>query len=177
MKTEVIDKENGNSKKIDRLFVVLDEDIEHIKRTLSCLNELRSLVIKRDDTGLAKLLEGIQTESNSYAANESKRRSIRKELADFFGCDMKQMTLTRLESELGEEEKAELAERKSKLRTLISELKTEHLSTAMLLSECARLNGLLLRGVFNLGNTATVTYNSDGFAKRQRDTTFVNMQF
>ena len=46
--------------KVDELLAVLDKDIEHIQRSLSRLNELRRLVIKRDDTALGKLLESIQ---------------------------------------------------------------------------------------------------------------------
>jgi hypothetical protein len=56
MKTAMIEIED----KVDQLLAVLDKDIQHIQDTLSTLNELRGLVIKRDDASLHKLLESIQ---------------------------------------------------------------------------------------------------------------------
>jgi len=163
--------------KVDELLAVLDKDIQHMEKSLSRLNELRSLVIKHDDDALGKLLEDIQAESDTYTSNELKRQSIRKELATAFGCNVEQMTLSRLEATLPKERKAQVAEKKAKLRSLTNELKEEHLSTAMLLSDCARFNSLLLKSVFDLGKTETVTYNSNGSTKRQTDTAFVNLQF
>ncbi|MHC4482152.1 MAG: hypothetical protein ACYSW4_01245 [Planctomycetota bacterium] len=58
--------------KVDKLVVVLDKDIQHIQEALSQLNELRSLVIKRDEVALGKLLERIRVESDGYTANELK---------------------------------------------------------------------------------------------------------
>ena len=173
MKTATFEIEH----KIDELSVVLDKDIQHIEDSLSRLNELRSLVIKRDDSSLGKLLESIQAESNNYSANESQRRSIRKELATACGCSLEQMTLSKLEAMLSREKKAQVTERKAKLSSLTKELKKEHLSTALLLSECARFNSVLLKSVFNLSNTGIVYYNSNGVTSRQSKTAFVNLQF
>ena len=163
--------------KVDELLAVLDKDIQHIQDSLSRLNELRSLVIKRDDAALGELLENIQGESNSYTSNELKRQSIRKELANAMGCNLRKMTLSMLEAGLAKAKKAQVAERKEKLRSLTKELKREHLGTAMLLSDCARFNSLLLRSIFDLGKTGMVYYNSNGAAKRQSDTAFVNLEF
>ena len=63
------------------------------------------------------------------------------------------------------------------LTIVIKQLKKEHSSTTALLSECARLNSLLLRTVFDLGRTGAVYYNSSGATKRQVDTAFMNLQF
>ena len=163
--------------KIDELLVVLNEDVQHIQDSLSRLNELRSLVIKRNDTDLGKLLESIQGESDSYRSHELKRESIRKELANALGCDLKQMTLSRLEVVVSEERKAQVATKKARLRALTRQLKKEHLSTAMLLSDCARFNSQLLSSVFNLGKVGIVCYDSKGSAKRGVTEAFVNLQF
>ena len=163
--------------KVDELLAVLDRDIRHIQDSLSQLNELRSLVIKRDDIALARLLESIRAEADSYATNESKRRSIRRELAGAFGCNVEEMTLSRLETMLPEQKKGQASDRRASLQALIKQLKREHLSTAMLLSECARFNRLLLRTIFDVGKTGTITYNPDGAARQYIDTTLVNLQF
>jgi hypothetical protein len=163
--------------KVDELLFCLDKDSQHIQESLSQLNRLRSLVIKRDDAALGKLLEIIKTESDSYRSHESKRQTIRKELANALGCNTKQMTLSALEASLPKGKKAQVTKRKAKLMSLIKELKQEYLSTALLLSECARFNNLLLKSIFDLGKTGAVYYNSNGATKRQTDMAFVNIQF
>ena len=173
MKAIVIEAEG----KIDELLVVLDKDIRHIQNSLLRLDELRSLVVRRDDAGLGKLLESIRTELDSYKGHEFKRQSIRKELAAAFGCNLEQMTLSRLEATLSGKKKTRVTRKKTKLRLLTEELKKEHLSTIMLLSDCARFNSVLLRNVFELGGTGTITYDSNGATKRQNNTTLVNLRF
>jgi len=173
MKTVVVEIED----KVDELLGVLERDVQHIQESLSRLSELRSLVVKRDDASLHKLLESIKSESNSYKDNELKRRLLREELATALDCSFKQMTLSRLEDELSGEKKAEVAERKTKLQTLAKKLKKEHLSTAMLLSDCARFNSVLLTSVLELAQAGTITYNPRGFAERQTNSAFVNLQF
>ena len=163
--------------KIDELLGVLDGDIQHVHDSLLRLNELRGLVLKRDDVGLGELLGSIQSEVESYKSHVSERRSIREELANALGCNREQMTLSLLEEMLTGNKKTEMAEKKAKLRSLVAELKREYLSTAMLLSDCVRFNRLLLRSVFELGRTETVTYGCDGYAKMQADASFVNLRF
>ncbi|MHC4460050.1 MAG: hypothetical protein ACYS6W_06230 [Planctomycetota bacterium] len=169
--------QNADQDKVDELLVILDKDTQHIQESLSRLNELRRLVIKRDDAALGKLLKSIQTESDSYKSHELKRQSIRKELAAALDSSLEQMTLSRLEEVLPEEKKAQVTERKEKLRLLTEELKKEYLSTTMLLSDCARFNNLLLKSIFDLGKTGMVYYNSNGAAKRHTDTAFVSLEF
>ena len=173
MKTTAINIEE----KVDELLVILDEDIEHIQQNLSRLNELRSLVIKHDDVALSTLLERIQAESDSSLSHELKRHSVRNKMANALGYDIEQMTLSTLEAILPKEKQEQVTRRKAKLTSLIKELKKEHLSTALLLSDCARFNRMLLKNVFNLGNTGTVYYGSNGATREQPDMAFVNLQF
>ncbi len=162
---------------VDKLLAVLDEDIRHIRESLSTLDDLRHSVIKRDDVSLRKLLEGARSESSGYRNNEAKRRLLREELAIVLDCAPGQMTLSRLETELSGEKKAHVAERKITLRTLIGKLRTEHVSTMMLLSDCARFNGMLLKSVLQLGGTGEITYSPQGSVQRRIDTVFVDSQF
>ena len=163
--------------KVDQLLIVLDKDIQQMQKSLSRLNGFRSLVVKRDDAGLGKLLGNIQSESDSYKCNELKRQSIRKELAIILDCSPKQITLSTLEAELAGEKKAQVADRKAMLRLLADQLKKEHLSTSLLLSDCARFNSVLLKSVLEFGQAGTITYSPKGFAKRQASSAFMNFQF
>jgi hypothetical protein len=172
MKTDAIEIED----KIDELLVCLDKDIEHIQNNLSDLDRLRTLVIKRDDAALGRLLEEIQSDPKAYKQNESKRQSIRMELAKSFGCAAGEMTLSRLELFVTDQKKSLIIQRKAKLKTLIEKLRKEYLSTAKLLSECARFNNMLLRSIFDLGNPGMVYYNANGTTKKQNESAFVNMK-
>jgi hypothetical protein len=162
--------------KVDKLLTCLDKDSQHIQESLSQLNKLRSYVIKRDDSGLSQLLKIIQAETSSYRNHESQRQIIRKELANALGCKTEQVTLSALEARLPKGEKDQVIKKKAKLMSLIKELKKEHLSTILLLSECARFNNLLLKSIFDLGKTGAVYYNSNGATKQQTDMAFVNLQ-
>jgi hypothetical protein len=162
--------------KVDKLLVCLDRDVQHMQESMQNLNEMRRLVIKRDEAALGKLLENIQGESDSYRNHELNRKSIRKELAGSLGCNVEQMTLSALESCLPEAQKDRVTQMKTKLRSLGSELKKEYLSTSLLLSECTRFNNLLLKGIFDLGKTESLHYKSNGETRRQIDTAFVNLQ-
>jgi hypothetical protein len=164
-------------KKADELMAVLDKDARHLEQSLSRLTELRSLVIKRDDAALGRLIDEIRTESDHYTANELKRQSIRKELAIALGCSFDRMTLSKLEPHLPQAKRTQVARMKTRLASLTKDLKKEHLNTTLLLSECARLNNMLLNGIFNSGGTGGLVYNADGAARRQTDKAFINLQF
>ena len=173
MKTVPVEIED----KVDELLVCLEKDIEHMKKSLLNLDELRSMVIKRDDAALGRLLESIQVEAEGYREHESRRQSIRSELATFIGCDVKDVTLSKLEVSVPEEKKARITQCKEKLRVLTQRLRKEYSSTAILLSECNRFTNMLLQSIFNLGNTGAVYYNANGTTRQQSDTAFVNLQF
>lgn len=172
MKMVTIEIEN----KVNQLLAVLDKDIQYLQNNLTKLNELRGLVVKRDEASLQKLLERIQSEPNGYKENELARRQLREELAYAMDCRFEQMTLSRLETELSGEKKNEVAQRKMNLKTLAEKLKKEHLSTMMLLSDCARLNSMLLKNILELGRARTITYNPKGFTERQSGSAFMNLQ-
>jgi hypothetical protein len=162
--------------KVNELLRCLDKDSEHIEDSLSQLNKLRGFVIKRDDSGLSKLLKVIQAESHSYRSNESNRQKICEELAGILGYSAEQLTLSVLETSLTGRQKTQIGNKRKKLASLIEQLKKEYLSTALLLSECARFNTLLLRSIFELGNTGGLYYNANGATKQQNETAFMNLQ-
>lgn len=162
--------------KVDELLTVLDKDTEQLKQSLSRLNELRTAVIKRNDSLLGKLLESVQKESQAYESQASKRRLLIKELSAALGCNLAELTLSKLESILPEGKKGLVAERKEELRSLTKELNTEHLATTRLLSECMRFNRSLLKSIFNNDIAGVVTYDSGGSSRLSSDKAFVNLK-
>jgi hypothetical protein len=162
--------------KIEQLLACLDKDAQHIQQSLSQLNQLRALVIKRDDAALSKLLESISDEAGDRSRQQQDRQSVRRDLANALGCDLEQMTLSSLQERLPQAEAERISRMRAKLKGLVAELRKEYLSTVMLVSECSRLNNLLLRSIFNIAGAGEVFYNANGMVRRQNDTAFVNLK-
>ena len=166
----------GIEEKVEALLACLDKDLQHLQEGLLQLDELRRLVIKRDDTALGRLLDKIQMEVDQYRHHERNRHAIQQELAAALGYDLRQMTLSALETILPKGRKERITEKKQKIRSLIEEFRKEHRGTVLLLSECARFNNTLLKSLFDLGKVEVVCYNANGATKRQTDMALVNLQ-
>ena len=165
-------------RKVDKLLECLDKDVQQIRQNISYLNEMRSLIIKRDDAALDKLLQSVQEISEVYKDNETDRQSIRKELADLLSCSIEQITLSKVEENLPETSRKRVIETRENLRSLIEVLRREYSSTVMLVSECARFNKLLLRSIFDLGKTGTFSYDARGTTRRQDgEAALMNVKF
>jgi len=173
MKTKVIETEE----KIDELLSVLDRDVEHLETSLSQLDRMRELVVRRDDAGLGALLEMVRGQAENFAQNESRRQLLRAELAQILNEPAEQITLTRLECMLAGHKRTQLAEKKQRLRSLTARVKKEHFSTRLLLADCARFNRMLLKKIFDICSESTVTYSSGGSVNKEDAATFVNVKF
>lgn len=160
---------------IGPLIDVLESDIEHIEFTLEMFDQLRGMVIKRDDKSLNLLLEKARLRTKKYACIENRREMIRKELARIWGCETKDMTLTRLIQILPPRRSEQVRVTKENLERLLARFKAEHLSTYMLLSECSRFNEIMLSALLN-GRRDESTYNRQGSMTRQKKQSIVNFQ-
>jgi hypothetical protein len=172
MKTLIFEMED----KVKELLTVLDRDIENIQQNLTRLNDMRCFVVKRDDASLQKMLTSIQFQSPGFRQNDSERKRIREELATALGCEFSKLTLSALEKELTGELKAQVSEKKIKLKTLATQFRKEHISTSKLLADCARFNGMLLKSILELGHARTITYNPQGISERQSNSAIMNME-
>ena len=161
--------------KTKELFAILDIDIGNIQKNLLRLNDLREHVIRRNDASLQKMLESIQAEANGVRENEQKRHKVRQELAQMLGVE--KLTLTILEKKLTGGLRKEVSEKKIKIKALSQQLKLEYLSTARLLADCARFNGMLLKSILEMSQAKVITYNPNGVAERQSTSAFMNLQF
>jgi hypothetical protein len=161
--------------KVDALLTVLDEDIRHTQTSLSLLDALRSMLIKRDDVALERLLNDLRREAEVHLANERRRQNVRQELADEMGCAVQSVTLSVLKDRLSGDRQAAVVERQMRLKSLTAELKREHALTTMLVADCARFNRSLIRMFFGLDGKGKMTYGANGTAKHQAGTALVNL--
>jgi hypothetical protein len=167
----------GYQARVAALLGVLDEDIRHVEAALLRLDALRGLLIKRDDGALEKLLEEIHRQSETYAATECRRQELRRGLAADLGCTERDLTVSELLTHLTGPDRTALAQRQTRLKVLIAQLKREHALTSLLISDCAKFNRSLLRVFFGPAGKAGTTYSPTGVAKHPTGTALLNMQF
>ena len=162
--------------KINELMIVLDIDISHLQESLLRLNDLRMLVIKRDNGKLGELLLKIEASTNSHKENEQRRDQICKYLAEACGIESEFATLADIEELIDGPLKLEFNQKRSKLKVLAFEVKKDHLSASMLLSDCARVNRMLLDSIFGGGKGREISYSANGSAKRENNINFMSMK-
>jgi hypothetical protein len=162
--------------KVNELLAVLQKDLEYIERNIVELDELRALVIKRDDSGLSKLLEQIRSRSQEYEANQKLREELRRQIAEILDWSVGEVRLGRLLQQVSAEQKVNVRQIRERLGSMISRLQKEHTSTVMLLSDLSRFNSILLDTILETGQVCGVTYNARGGAKRNGDIAFMNLQ-
>ena len=171
--------------KITALLEVLDEDVRHLESALARLDLLRSLLIRRENAALERLLGEIQQQAEAYRATEQKRQQLRQELARDLGCAASELTLSRLRQELSRPTcsaaqrrcGAALAERQARLRSLAAQLQREHHLTALLLRDAARFNRSLLRVFLGSAGRGSATYTPTGAAQRDTNAALMSLQF
>jgi hypothetical protein len=159
----------------EELLVVLERDVEHVEWSIMKLNELRGFVIKRDEKGLAGLLEDIKAESLEYSANEQKRLDIRRQIAGVLDCPTEAITVSVLKARVDEQIKTQFSDSQMKLKNLLEHLRREYITTAALLADCSRINSLLLKAVFERGRVNLVCYDSAGATARGNEAAFMSM--
>jgi hypothetical protein len=162
--------------RVRQLLAVLDTDIENIQLTMDMLNDLRGFVIKRDDKALEQMLASLHSHPNRFKDNELRRTQLRQELAMAIGAEPKETNLSAIERHLSGELKRQVREKKLKLKLLTSMMRKEHISTANLLADCARFNGMLLKCILDAGQAKTITYSPQGLSERQSSSAIMNME-
>ena len=162
--------------KIDELLLVLQKDLEHIEQSVKELDELRELVIKRNDSGLSKLLEQIRSRSQEYGANQKLREELKRQIAEILDWPVGEVRLGKLLQEVPDEQKINVRQMRERLGDMISKLKREHTSTVMLLSDLSRFNSLLLNTILETGQVCGVTYDARGGTSRSGEVAFMNLQ-
>lgn len=168
---------NSIEANVDALLTVLDDDIRHTEATISQLDTLRTLLIKRDDAALEQLLRELREQGQVQGRIELRRQALRQELADALGGTAKSLTLSALQKALSGPQRAAVADRQMQLKARIARLKREYRLTHALVIDCARFNRSLMRVFFGADSDRRTTYGVTGLAKHQSDMTVVNLHY
>lgn len=163
--------------KVDALLAVLDDDIQHVEATITQLDTLRMLLIKRDEPALEQLLCELRDRGQTHSHIEHRRQALRQDLAEALGCDAGSLTLSILQKAVSGPRRAALAERQQRLKLQMRQLKREHTLTQTLVIDCARFNRSLMRAFFGADTERKTTYGATGAARHQTDMALVNLHY
>jgi hypothetical protein len=161
----------------EELLAVLETDALHMQESLSILDRMRGLVIKHDESGLQEMLQQIRAKADAYAAAESQRQRLRRQLAVLLDCPLAELTLSRLTAALHPPLRDRAVRQRAILRDLAERLRREHRNTSLLLTDCVRFNLALFRAIFHQGKTQPVVYGATGMARPVPSSHLMNVQF
>jgi flagellar biosynthesis/type III secretory pathway chaperone len=157
------------------LAELLDEEIALLDLRRSQLSSLCAAIIDRDEDAVERLLDQIERAQELQSATDQKLDSLRRELAARLACEGERMKLSALIASIDEPQRGQLAARRQRIIELAERLQLEHMRTVVLLTECARINRLLLEGLLP-GSEGVTTYRADGADAWQADAGLVDTE-
>ncbi|MCD4823810.1 MAG: flagellar protein FlgN [Phycisphaerae bacterium] len=151
------------------LLSLLDEEIGLLHIRCRQFDSLYDAILHRDNPALETLLEEMANSQQDQAELDTQLEALRIILAKSLECDPKELKLSMLSDNLDQPLATEVEYKRQQIILLAEKLKRKHLDTALLLSESARINRMLLEGL--LPNNETVTTYGVGGASPWRDST------
>jgi flagellar biosynthesis/type III secretory pathway chaperone len=151
------------------LEALLDEEISLLDLRRSQLAELSKVILARDDNRMEHLLEEIERTQHIQAATDSRLNALRSALAGAWNCAPGEVRLSRVIAESPGQTRIALEHRRQQIVAMTQALRKQHLETAVLLSECAKVNRRLLEGLLPRSQEVT-TYGAEGSRAWRPDT-------
>ena len=166
---------------VAELLDLLDEEIVLLDLRRRQLEALSEAIAVRDNDRLEMLLEEVERTLEMQAGVDAKLRALRASLAEEMAGPGRvplrddEVRLSDLARMLGGERRQAIERRRTEIVRLAGELRTQHLRTAVLLTECGRINRLLLEAIFPQSRSVT-TYGEGGSSSWRPDTGLVDAE-
>ena len=160
---------------VDELVVLLDREIELLDKRHAQLEELSRATVRRDDEVLDPLLEQIERTQQVQTRTDLKLQALRSTLAATLGWAVAETRLARLIERLDGPRAAELDYRRQQIILLSERLKRQHMATVLVVTECARINRMLLESFFP-EKRAVTTYGARGQSSWGLDVGLVDVE-
>lgn len=154
-------------KAIERLLEALDRELALLDRRERQTDELRQAIIKADDVGMEALLERMDQADREQTLVDAEVGALRSALGAMLDPRAGMMKLSELVKRLPPDQAEPIERRRTQIVRKITELRRLHVETAVLLSECARINRMLLDAMLQGGAPAS-TYDARGGHHRVR---------
>ena len=166
---------------IAELLDLLDEEIVLLDLRRRQLEALSGAIVLRDNDRLEGLLEEIEQTLEVQASVDGKLKALRGALAEKLtapgGAPFRagEVRVSAVAERLEGEQRQALEKRQRQIVHLAGELRTQHLRTAILLTECGRINRMLLEAIFPHSQSVT-TYSEGGSSSWRPDTGLVDAE-
>ena len=146
---------------LNELLLILDQEIELLEVRLTQVSAMHSAILDRDEPATEKLLSDLETTQQRQIHVDMKMGALRGSLSTAFRCRAGEVKLSFLIARVDADLALPLDYRRRRIVALVEELRRQHVRTALLLRECARINRTLLEGLLSGCGTLT-TYGSGG---------------
>ena len=160
---------------VNELLSVLDEEIALLDLRRSQLEAVSRAVIDRDDDALERLIGQIEQAWHSQVRGDLKLKALCRALAESLGQSQQKVKLVELSDKLPKAQRLDVDLRRGRIVLQAQRFRKQHLETVVLLSECARINRLLLEGLLPGSETVT-TYEKGGAAMWRSGTHLVDAE-
>ncbi|MGB2823916.1 MAG: hypothetical protein WBF17_23255 [Phycisphaerae bacterium] len=137
-----------NTDQIASLAGLLDEEASLLDLRRSQLTSLCDAIVDRDDEAVERLLDQIERAQELQSAADEKLNTIRRKLAECLDCPGEDVKLSALITALPEPQRSGLAQQRQLIIELAQRLQLEHMRTVVLVTECSRVNRMLLESLF-----------------------------
>jgi flagellar biosynthesis/type III secretory pathway chaperone len=142
---------------------MLDREIDLLGTKTRLMDALGQAVVRRDDRTVEQLMADIERIQSDQDAADSRLTALRRTLARQLGMEQDAPRLREVLDQLPADQAALLEQRREHILVLGEQLRRGHLKLAMLLSECARINRMMLAAV-SAGSEPVTTYDAEGAA-------------
>ena len=154
----------------------MDEEIELLELKGKHLEALSEAILGRDDESLSVLLGQMEQAQQLQTATDERLSAIRLEIANVQAWPVEMVTATRLASQLSGQARSMIEDSRRRIVELAEQVRKQHLETALLLAECARINRMLLEGLFGQQSQPLKTYSRDGNSTWRPETGVVDAE-
>ena len=160
---------------VDELTALLDEEIELLELRCSQLGTLTSATLERNDDVLETVLREIEKTQQRQVATDLKLQALRDAFAEALGWSVEEMRLSQLADSLPPAQGSAVRYRRRQIVLLSDKLKRQHIETVVVVTECARVNRMLLESLFPKAGAVT-TYGARGQRSARLDTGLVDVE-
>jgi hypothetical protein len=146
---------------VGEYLAALEEQTQLQATAVGHLKGLSAAMASRNPQAMECLLKEADEAQQRLAQLEARRRTAGDRLAAVLRCRQEELTLKRLARDLPGPEGRAVEGCRRRLRSMIEEVRRNHLKAVAFLGECARLNRALLAGLFPDAGVAP-TYGASG---------------
>lgn len=146
---------------VDALVESLDAEASLLELRCTQLEGLATAALQRDEDSMEELLAAIEQTQLDQKRADMSLESVRMALAAELGLPLGQLRLAWLVEQLEPDQSVALASRRERIIELAERLQRRHMETSVVITECARVNGMLLES-FCPSLRSVTTYGAGG---------------